>query len=123
MGTLNYGSWAVEFEDRILTHLQIVIVNHLRRGDPLLMSWMDSLAVGDGRSSIWLTNAVPMYFKFRGSRIPTIDREWLTRLQASAGSTTGLVVTDREGVPLRAGAVDLPGVGIPNPSVRLAKRL
>lgn len=105
MGTFNYGSWAVEFEDRLLTHLQIVIVNRLRRGDPLLMSWIDSTAIGDGRSSIWLTNAVPMYFKFAGSRVPAIDHAWVSRLDASATSSTGLTVTDADGTPLRAGPI------------------
>jgi hypothetical protein len=105
MGTLNYGTWAVEFDDRLLTHLQIVIVNRLRHGDPLLMSWIDSTTIGDGRSSIWLTNAIPVYFKFSGSRIPAVDEDWIRTLSASAAASTGLLVTDRDGSPLRAGPV------------------
>ena len=121
MGSLNYGTWAVEFEDRLLTHLQIVIVNRLRRGENLLMSWVDSNAIGDGRSSIWLTSAVPMYFKFSGSRVPEIDRAWVQRLEASASGSTGLIVTDAGGAPLRAGPVALPHRQ-PSPSVHLAGR-
>jgi hypothetical protein len=118
VGTLNYGSWAVEFDDRVLTHLQIVIVKRLRRGESLLMSWIDSTAVGDGRSSIWLTNAVPLYFKFSGSRVPAIDMDWLHRLEASADASTGLIVTDAEGAPLRAGPINLSN-GFPPPYVRV----
>lgn len=52
MGTLSVGQWAVEFEDRMLTHLEVVIVNRFRRGEPVLMSWIDSAAIGSGRGSL-----------------------------------------------------------------------
>jgi hypothetical protein len=103
MGTLNYAQWTVEFDDRLLTHLEIVIVNKFRRGEACLMSWLDSTAIGDGRSAIWLTPSVPAYFKFNGSCVPAIDDDWLHRLHASAGTSTGLIVTDESGRPARAG--------------------
>lgn len=103
MGTLSYSQWSVEFEDRLLTHLQIVIVNKFRRGESFLMSWIDSTAIGDGRSAIWLTPETPAYFKFNGSRVPTVDEDWLRRLNTSAATSTGLIVADEQGRAIRAG--------------------
>jgi hypothetical protein len=97
-----YGSVTVQFDDRTLSHLQIAIVNKLRRGESFTMSWRDSTAVGDGRSAIWIDPSIPLYFKFDGSRVPEIDRAWLARLSASADSSLGLIVTDEEGTPVPA---------------------
>ena len=102
MGTLSHGNVAVEFEDRVLSHLQIVIVQRFRRNESLVMSWLDSLAVGDGRSSMWMSPAQPVYFKFAGSRVPEIDRKWLQQLTESAESSPGLVVTSPTGELVRA---------------------
>lgn len=103
MGTLTYDSTNIEFDDRLLAHLQIVIVNKLRRGESFVMSWRDSVDVGDGRSAIWLDPSIPLYFKFDGSRVPSIDRDWLGRLGASADGTRGLIVVNEEGESQRAG--------------------
>jgi hypothetical protein len=103
MATLTYDGTAVEFDDRTLTHLQIVIVNKLRRHDGFLMSWRDSVTVGDGRSAIWLDPSIPLYFRFDGSRVPAVDEDWLERLGASANSSTGLIVTDENGDLINAG--------------------
>ncbi|MGO4536793.1 DUF7882 family protein [Leifsonia sp. 2MCAF36] len=102
MGSLRYGSVTVEFDDRVLTHLQIVIVNKLRRRESFAMSWRDSNAVGDGRSAIWIDPTIPLYFKFDGSRVPEIDRGWLAELSASADSSMGLVVNGPEGEDVTA---------------------
>ena len=89
MGTLVHGTISVDFEDRLLAHLQIVIVQRFRRNESMVMSWLDAASVGDGRSSLWLTPTLPVYFKFAGSRVPTIDQEWLDRLTESAASSRG----------------------------------
>lgn len=103
MGTLSYGPWSAEFEDRLLAHLQIVVVNKFRRGESFLMSWIDSTAIGDGRSALWLTPATPAHFRFSGTGAGDIDPAWLRRLNASAATPNGLVVTDALGTPARAG--------------------
>jgi hypothetical protein len=97
MGSITYGGNTIGFEDRLLEHLYIVIVQKLRRGESFTMSWKDALAVGDGRSAIWLTPDMPIYFKFDGSRVPTISQPWLTQLSESASSSRGLIVTDEQG--------------------------
>ena len=102
MGTMVHGNISVDFDDRLLTHLQIVVMQRFRRNEPLIVSWLDALSVGDGRSSIWMTPALPVYFKFAGSRVPTVDREWLRTLSESAASSTGLILTTAEGDLARA---------------------
>lgn len=97
MGSLIYDSTIIEFDDRLLLHLQIVIVNKLRRRESFAMSWRDSPEIGDGRSTIWLDPSIPLYFKFAGSRTPTIDRDWIELLAESAASSSGLLVTDEDG--------------------------
>jgi hypothetical protein len=94
---MTYESTVVQIDDRLLTHLQIVIVNKLRRGESFLMSWRDSHEVGDGRSSIWLHSHSSLYFKFDGSRVPAINPVWIDELRASADSSRGLVVTAERG--------------------------
>jgi hypothetical protein len=96
MGSLTIDGIVVQFEDRVLTHLQIVIVQKLRKGESFLMSWRDADAVGDGRSSAWIHPSLSLYFKFSGSRVPAINRDWLASLMASANGSQGLIVTSEE---------------------------
>ena len=44
----------IQFDDRVLAHVQIVMSAKLRRGENFFFSWRDSPAVGDGRSAIWI---------------------------------------------------------------------
>lgn len=92
MGKLLYGSpsMEVDFDDRALIHLQIVITAKLRRGESFVFTWRDSVEPGDGRSSIWMHSSIPLYFRYFGSRVPVINREWIEALSASASSAGGL---------------------------------
>jgi len=95
MGQLIYDGEVLDLriDDRALTHLQIVIVNMLRREHRFVFSWKDDVVHGDGRSSIWLHPNVSLHFKFGGSRVPSINRSWLEELYAAATSGSGLVLT------------------------------
>jgi hypothetical protein len=115
MGSLTYDGMVIEFDDRVLAHLQIVMVQKLRRGESFLMSWRDSLNSGDGRAAIWVSPTIPLYFKFLGSKVPTIDKDWLHELGKSAESSTGLIVTNEKGELVDANA-GYPGM--PAPSVK-----
>jgi hypothetical protein len=92
-----YGGHEVGIDDRLLAHLQIVIITKFRKSEPFLMSWLDSQSIGDGRSALWLHPGLAIYFKFLGSRTPAIDRDWLDYLMTSADSSTGLVLRDEQG--------------------------
>jgi hypothetical protein len=108
MGKLLYSSAAIEieFDDRALAHIQIVVSAKLRRGEKFFFSWQDNISVGSGRSSIWLEQSIPLYFKFSGSRPVAINRAWLEALMTTANSASGLAFTPEPGMP--AGASPLP---------------
>lgn len=109
MGSLVYESMVIEFEDRLLAHLQIVIVNKLRRVEPFIMSWRIPAEAGSGRAAIWLEPSIPLYFEFTGSRPITINREWLARLANSADSSRGLVVVGEDGGSAEGGRANPSG--------------
>jgi hypothetical protein len=92
MGKILYGDSGIEivFDDRDMAHLQLVIGAKLRRRESFFFSWRDDPSVGDGRSSIWVDAAIPLYFKYYGSKPPTINREWLELLTLSANSAQGM---------------------------------
>ena len=96
VGRLVYGNGdlEVEIDDRVLAHLQIVVVAKLRRNEGFILSWTDEPAVGDGRSSIWLHQSIPLYFKYDDGTAPTINRQWLEVLTVSASSAAGLRIVE-----------------------------
>lgn len=91
MGKLTYDSTlVVDFDDRVLAHLQIVIGAKLRRNESFYFSWRDDAAVGDGRSVIWLHPSIAVFYKYHGGRLPAINRTWIEDLMATANSSAGL---------------------------------
>ena len=109
MGSIMCDGEVVEFDDRVMAHVQIVLVQRFRSNEPVLLSWLDPLGQGDGRSSIWLTPNAIVHFKFEGSRSPAINRQWLDALAQAAASGAGLIVTDERGQLLRADTHHLAG--------------
>jgi hypothetical protein len=101
MGTLLYGNpgIVIAFEDRALMHLQIVITSKLRRGESFVFSWTDAADIGSGRSSIWLDPSSTLLYRYLGSRIPSINKEWIETLMISANSGSGLIFTAEPGTP------------------------
>ncbi len=102
MGMLTYNGVQIEFDDRLLEHLHIVITQRLQRGERFAMSWKDAESIGDGRSSLWLHPEGDLYFKFNGSRVPAISPEWIKVLTDSATSSRGLIVLNEDGTLARA---------------------
>jgi hypothetical protein len=102
MGALTYEGAATKFDDRLLAHLQIVIVQRLRQNRSFLMSWLNALEVGDGRTSIWVHAHAGLRFTFDGSRAPAIDEHWLGVLGASADGPRGLIVMNDQGIAVRS---------------------
>lgn len=82
----------VEFDDRFLAHLQIVVGNKLRRSESFFFQWRDDSSAGGGRTAVWMHSGASVVFKFHGSRPPAINRTWLDALMYSANSTMGLVL-------------------------------
>lgn len=93
MGKLTYDSTlGVDFDDRVLAHLQLVIGAKLRRGESFYFSWRDDPAIGDGRSTLWLHPRISLVFKYAGGRQPSINRAWVDALMSTANSPGGLVL-------------------------------
>jgi hypothetical protein len=94
MGTLIYGAHQkLEFDDRLLAHLQIVISTKLRRREGFYLSWRESHDSGSGRVSIWLDASIPLMFRYTKSAMVTINREWLEELTLSSNTASGLLIT------------------------------
>jgi hypothetical protein len=101
MGQLIYGSTptVVEIDDRALAHIRVVIIAKLRRSEGFVFSWTDEARgrAESGENTVWLHPAMPLQFKFNGSREPTMNRQWLEDLMTSANSGGGLkLVPERE---------------------------
>ncbi|MFD3443839.1 ATP-dependent DNA ligase [Microbacteriaceae bacterium 4G12] len=96
MGTLFYGSnrLEVQFDDRVLAHLQIVMTAKLRRGEGFILSWTDGVSAGSGRSMVWITPVTDLHYRFSGNRPPSINRTWLDELASLANTAPGLYVTE-----------------------------
>lgn len=101
MGYLVYdSSTVIAFDDRVLAHLEVVIVSKLRRKESFALSWREPADNGDGRTTVWIDPSIPLRFRFSGSRPPTLDRQWMEKLAAAAASSTGLVAVDEDGQPV-----------------------
>ena len=92
MGKFIYGtpSISVEFDDRVLAHLKVVILAKLRRQESFTFSWEYTSAQGSGHSSIWLHPAIPLQFDFYGKKDPTLNRIWLEEMVQLANTPAGL---------------------------------
>jgi hypothetical protein len=84
------GNIKVDFDDRVLTHLMVVIGAKLRRGESFFFSWKDDPSIGDGRTTIWLHSHASMVYKFYGSRRPPLNPAWIDALSHTANSSAGL---------------------------------
>jgi len=93
MGKFIYdGQVRVDFEDRLLAHLQIVITAKLRRSESFTFMWKDDTSIGDGRTMVWLHAGSSLVYKFYGSRAPHINRAWVEALTQVANAPSGLYV-------------------------------
>jgi hypothetical protein len=92
VGTLTYDSKVTaSIDDRILAHLQIVMLAKLRRGEPFAFTWNEN-ANGLGRTTIWIHNAISLTFQYYGGKAPQINSRWIQALARSSNSVGGLEV-------------------------------
>ena len=96
MGTLFYGAdrTAIRVDDRILAHLRVVITAKMRRGEGFLISWSDSLSIGDGRSSVWIHPACDLHYKFDGGSAPKLDPGLLDQLNVESIQARGIELAE-----------------------------
>ena len=95
MGKFIYGtpSISIEFDDRVLAHLKVVILAKVRRAECFTFSWEYSAAAGSGHSSIWIHPTIPLQFDFFGSKEPRLNRAWIEELVRLSNTPAGLRVT------------------------------
>ncbi|MDR6906890.1 hypothetical protein J2X63_002576 [Agromyces sp. 3263] len=108
MGSLLYDAdHAAEFDDRTLAHLQVIIVNKLRRRESFPFTWSD-----ERRSmTIWLSPHTPVAFVYHGNRRPRLNRAWLEDLALIANSAGGLIVVPEPPETESVAAAEAQGVG------------
>jgi hypothetical protein len=99
----------IRIDDRALAHLQIVIIDKLRRSESFeLHLRSDNVAV-----SMWLTRWSPLQFVYEGNRRPRINWPWVDLLAAECGFTGTLKLLPEPVeilAPAQAGAAPI-GVG------------
>jgi hypothetical protein len=89
MGTIFYDAGPlVEIEDRTMAHLQVVIINKLRRQESFCLSFEDE----DRRISVWVNPTTPLAFVYSGNRRPALNKQWIEELADTANQTGGLRV-------------------------------
>ncbi|WP_194396411.1 ATP-dependent DNA ligase [Microbacterium atlanticum] len=100
MGKLIYeGAVKVDFDDRTLAHLQVVIGSKLRRGEPFHFTWRDDVSVGDGRTTIWVHPRSVLVYKYYGSKKPQLNPAWIDALAHTANSPSGLYLVPEPALP------------------------
>lgn len=105
LGTFYYGgdsSHKIEIDDRILAHLQIVMVSKLRRGECFVFVWNSPDADAYHRTNVWIAPPIPLRFEYSAERAPTINRNWLEVLAASSNGVQGLRVIDEPDIAATA---------------------
>ncbi|WP_422613767.1 hypothetical protein [Microbacterium ureisolvens] len=54
MGKFIYeGGIRTDFDDRVLSHLQVAIGTKLRRNEPFFFTWHGDVSTGGGRTTVW----------------------------------------------------------------------
>lgn len=103
MGSLVYDDdHAAEFDDRTLAHLQVVIVNKLRRLESFSFTWHDERRA----MTVWISPYTPIAFVFHGNRRPSLNRAWIEELALVANSSGGLLVVPEPPMPHPAEAAE-----------------
>ena len=100
MGFLVYDQTrGIAVEDRVLAHLQIVIIDKLRRREHFGLN----LRIENHLVTMWVTCSTPLQFVYEGNRRPPINYEWL-ELLAGEASLTGTLVLLPEPLEVRPSA-------------------
>lgn len=91
MGTLTYGSpgTSLPFDDRLLAHLQAVILAKLRRDEKFSFTCPHGES---GYTSVWVHPSIPLVFTFDAGLKPPLNRSWIELLMQSANGGSGLTV-------------------------------
>jgi hypothetical protein len=95
MGSLLTPNGHFDIDDRVLAHVQIVILDKLRRGEPLLITVQHSSSELERSTGVWIGPSVPLVFIIADLNGLVRDRELLARLVQQSHSLDGIVVQGR----------------------------
>lgn len=101
MGQLSYAgeSQTFEVDDEVLSHLRLVAVTKLRRGE----SFPLTLRVSDSRTeTLWMHASIPVRFTIDAD--VELQRPVLVKMMAAASGAAGLDLTDIDFTPLSSSA-------------------
>jgi hypothetical protein len=107
MGRLIYGARGlhIEMDDRLLAHLQVVVVSKVRRNEGFVLSWSETASEGSGRRSIWVHPYLELLFEYAGSRRIELDPKLAEDMIAKAGTNSGLDIAESGHNPKTASKV------------------
>jgi hypothetical protein len=89
---------AIRVDDRVLAHLQIVVIDKLRRQEKFVLN----LRNGHALVTMWLNAYTPMQFVYEGNRPPRINTAWIELLAGEAGLTGVLEMLPEPAEPQHA---------------------
>lgn len=95
MGSMMYGhpDTLIEFDDRVLRHLQHVILTKLRRGESFTVHYSNTSRNGSGHTVLWLHPSIGLRFHFEAGDVGPLNRAWIAALMEGADGPGGLVLT------------------------------
>ena len=89
MGMLVYnGRMTLTIDDRVLAHLQVVVINKLRRRESFTFTIDD----GAQEAVCWIGPSIPLEFVYSGNRRPLLNREWRPEQLMRRAHTGGPIV-------------------------------
>ena len=89
MGSLIYDRGEpIELDDRALAHLQVVIIDKLRRGEHFSLT----LRSDHRMLSYWISPRTAIEFVYHGNRRPVLNHAWLEELAGEVGLTGVLLL-------------------------------
>jgi hypothetical protein len=94
VGTLRYDGESYELDDRLLFHMQIAISTKLRRGENFFLTWPVAAELGSGRHTIWVDNGVPLHIFYSGSKVPTLNKDWIEAMIQTGSRASGMHVME-----------------------------
>lgn len=93
MGKLTYGAIQREvvMDDRLLAHLEAVVLARLRRDNSFALRWTEKVKGGtDVRRTIWIHQSSDLYFEYDSLAVEELDRGLLDQLAQAADSNAGI---------------------------------
>jgi hypothetical protein len=103
VGSMMYGhpDTLIEFDDRVLRHLEAVILTKLRRGEAFTAHYSNTSRNGSGHTVLWLHPSIGLRFHFDSADVEPLNRAWIAALMEGANNAGGLVLTaePRGGMP------------------------